>query len=242
VYLVGPEGGPLAVVDPGSPYPDQQARLEQVLSDQEVVMVLLTHHHGDHAGGAAALAASKGVPIAAHEKTARRLAGRVTVARELADGEVVHGLTCVHTPGHADGHLCFATEQAVIAGDMVAGIGWILVDPDEGDMIDYLASLQRLLERPPATLLPAHGPAIADGPAKLREYIAHRLMREAKVVAALEAHPDVTPAELLPEAYSDTPRPLWALAERALRAHLAKLAREGRALTDGRWRLAPKSL
>ncbi len=243
IYVVGPERGPVAVVDPGSPYPDQQAKLEEALAACDVALVLLTHHHGDHVGGAAALAARRDVPIAAHARTARRLAGRVAIAHELADGETVHGLHCVHTPGHADGHLCFASEHAIIAGDMVAGVGWIVVDPDEGDMTEYLASLQRLLDLPPAVLLPAHGPAIVDGHAKLREYIAHRLMREARIASALAAHPEATVDELLPDSYADTPRVLWPLARRSLLAHLGKLARDGRALvTDGRWRAAPKSL
>jgi glyoxylase-like metal-dependent hydrolase (beta-lactamase superfamily II) len=145
-------------------------------------LVLLTHHHGDHAGGAAAVAARWGVPIAAHARTAARLTAVVKVDRELAPDEDVHGVICVHTPGHADGHLCFAHGDALIAGDMVAGVGWILIDPDEGDMAEYLASLERLLARPAGALLPAHGPMIADGPAKLREYLAHRRAREALVV------------------------------------------------------------
>jgi glyoxylase-like metal-dependent hydrolase (beta-lactamase superfamily II) len=240
VYLVGPESGPLAVVDPGSPYADQQAILDEILTSEAAAgrplsVVLLTHHHGDHAGGAAALAARWNVPVAAHAKTARRLAGRVDVTRELADGDVIAGVTCLHTPGHADGHLCFESAGATIAGDMVAGVGWILIDPDEGDMSEYLASLARLLERPEGTLLPAHGPAITDGRAKLREYIAHRTMREDRVVAALSVE-GATLDELVPTVYADTPRMLWPLAARSLRAHLDKLEREGRARhTQGRW-------
>src|SRR5258706_9951669 len=92
VYLVGPEKGPLAVVDPGSPYPDQQALLDDVIAAEASAgrplgRVLLTHHHGDHAGGAAALAARWRVPVAAHEKTQRRLAGRVDVGELLSDGD-----------------------------------------------------------------------------------------------------------------------------------------------------------
>ena len=236
VYLVGPEIGPVAVIDPGSPYPDQQAILDAFLATIPIDVVLLTHHHGDHMGGAAALAARWGVPIAAHAATARRLEGIVDVSTILGDGDRIHDLTCVHTPGHAEGHLCFEHDGATIAGDMVAGLGTILIDPDEGDMALYLASLELLLARPSGTLLPAHGPPIADGRGKLREYLAHRRMREDRVLAALTVKPATLDA-MLPTAYGDTPRLLWPLAERSLRAHLDKLVREGRARfdDDARW-------
>jgi endoribonuclease LACTB2 len=242
-YVVGPEQGPQVVIDPGSPYPDQQTVLNRAISEEEgagrpLSLILLTHHHGDHVGGAMALADKWGVPIAAHANTAKRLAGRVQVTRELADGEVLPdvGITCLYTPGHADGHLCFEHGAASIVGDMVAGLGWILIDPVEGDMRDYLASLQRLLARPAPLLLPAHGPAITDGPAKLREYIAHRTMREDRVLAALGGTP-ASLDELLPTVYADTPQILWPLAARSLRAHLDKLVRDQRAREDasGRW-------
>ena len=232
VYLVGPDVGPVAVVDPGSPYPEQQAVLDAVLEQLPISTVLLTHHHGDHVGGAAALAARWGVPIAAHAATARRLEGVVEVTRAIADGEVVHGATAVFTPGHAEGHLCFEVGGAMIAGDMVAGLGTILIDPDEGDMVQYLASLERLRARSATMLLPAHGPPITDGPAKLTEYLAHRRMREDRVLASLGDAPR-TLGEMLPTAYGDTPRALWPLAERSMRAHLVKLVREGRARDDG---------
>src|SRR5688500_11650531 len=101
-YVVGPDHGPQLVIDPGSPYPDEQRILERAVREEAdagrpVSRVLLTHHHGDHVGGAAALATTFGVPIAAHANTARRLAGRVPVAHELADGDVLDetGLRCV---------------------------------------------------------------------------------------------------------------------------------------------------
>lgn len=236
VYLVGPEAGPVAVVDPGSPYPEQQAILDRVLETLPAAAILLTHHHGDHTGGAQALADRWSIPIAAHAATARRLAGRVAVSQLIEDGETVYGATAVATPGHAEGHLCYAVGEATIAGDMVAGVGTILIDPSEGDMAVYFASLERLLARPQMMLLPAHGPAIPDGHRKLREYLSHRKMREARVAAALHDRPRLL-AELVAEVYSDTPRALWALAERSLLAHLVKLVREQRAIDagDGRW-------
>ena len=101
---------------------------------------------------------------------------------------------------------------------------------------DELGERTRLLARPPMTLLPAHGPAIRDGHGKLSEYLSHRKMREAKLAAALRDRPRSL-AELVAEVYSDTPRALWALAERSLLAHLIKLAREQRATDagDGCW-------
>jgi len=183
------------------------------------------------------------VPIAAHAETAARLAGSVRVDRELADGDeaLVAGraLRAVFTPGHAPGHLCFldVASRALIAGDMVAGVGTILVDPSEGDMIEYLASLERMAALAPTRLLPAHGPMIDDAVGRLRGYVAHRLMREGRVVAALErAGGPATARALVADAYADTPRPLWGLAERSLLAHLVKLEREGRARhRDGAW-------
>ena len=236
VYLVGPDAGPVAVVDPGSPYPEQQAALDRVLERSPPSAVLLTHHHGDHVGGAQALADRWGVPIAAHAATAKLLDGRVRVTQVLDDDDEAYGARAIWTPGHAEGHLCFAIGDAVIAGDMVAGIGTILIDPSEGDMAVYLASLEQLRARPQMTLLPAHGPAIPDGHAKLSEYLAHRLAREAKVAAALRDEPRSL-AELVGEAYYDTPRVLWRLAERSMLAHLIKLAREHRAIdrADGSW-------
>jgi len=240
-YLVG--SGEMVAVDPGSPYPDQQdALVDAVRARGQLVAVLLTHHHGDHVGGATALAAATGAPIWAHAETAAALPG-VPVARHLTDGEVIEvggrALRAMHTPGHAVGHLCFRDEAsaATMAGDMVAGIGTILIDPSGGHMGTYLASLEQMIAAGVGALLPSHGPVIADGPAKLREYIAHRLMRERRVRDALGSTPQ-SAADLCAVAYADTPSFLWPLAQRSLLAHLVKLVEDGVAVDDGSgWRL-----
>ncbi len=232
-YVVGPPGGPVAIIDPGTPWPDEQAIFDRALGELDVALVLLTHHHGDHVGGARAISERTGAPIAAHAITADLLAGNVPVARTIGDGEtlVVGGtpIEAVFTPGHAAGHLCFTIADHTIAGDMVAGIGTILIDPDEGDMARYLASLEALLARPAGTLLPAHGDPIVDGRGKLVAYLAHRRMREQRVLDALaQLRAPATAAELTALAYADTPPALWMIAERSLLAHLGKLVAEGR--------------
>ena len=247
-YVVGPtEGpGPLLLVDPGSPYPGSQHLLDSLLEAEQAAgrvphAVLLTHHHSDHTGGAAHLQNRWNIEILAHETTARLLGSRVRVDRAVAPGALRVGdltLELVFTPGHAAGHLCVAVDaaKATLAGDLVAGIGTILIDPDEGDMAEYLASLEHLAQRGPAALLPAHGPMIPDGLGKLRAYRAHRLAREQKIADALGAHGRATAEELVPLAYADTPPPFWPLAVRSTLAHLVKLEREGRAHRDGaRW-------
>jgi endoribonuclease LACTB2 len=241
----------LVVIDPASPYAEEQAELDRALDHlcgdgARVVEIWLTHHHLDHVSGAAHLARRLGVPVAAHRLTAERLERVVAVdrhlvhgdARELA-GDPARRLRAVFTPGHAPGHLCFLEERTgiVIAGDMIAGLGTILIDPDEGDMTEYLESLRRLKALEPRALLPAHGGVIADPAARLDAYVQHRLWREERVLAALSARGPSAAAELVPAAYADVPAALHLLAERSLTAHLIKLAADGRARRagDARW-------
>jgi glyoxylase-like metal-dependent hydrolase (beta-lactamase superfamily II) len=242
-YLVGRSD--LLAVDPGSPYPDQQAGLAEAIAGRgRLHAIVLTHHHADHAGGAAALAAATGAPVMAHRDAAARLEGRVRIDRFLSDGDRLdlggRRVEALLTPGHAPGHLVLRDldSRATIAGDLVAGIGTILIDPDDGDMATYLASLERLLTADVGALLPAHGPVIDDGPGKLRQYLAHRRMREQRVLDALADAPRPL-GPVCADAYADTPSWLWPLAERSLLAHLDKLVAEGRAVADDDgWRRA----
>ncbi|HYG65264.1 MAG TPA: MBL fold metallo-hydrolase [Thermoanaerobaculia bacterium] len=239
-YLLGT--GEAVLVDPGSTLEVENGRLERALAaardrlGRRVTAIWLTHHHPDHVGGVERLRDTLGVPVLAHPATAERLAGRVRVDGELVDGQrvVLAGdppcaVRVVHTPGHARGHLCFFEEdqRSLLAGDMVAGIGMIVVDPPEGDMDDYLESLEKMIALAPRTLFPAHGPVVRDAVGKLREYVQHRLWREEKILAAWnEGRRE--PREMLPTVYEDVPPEAHGLAQRQILAHLERLRRAGR--------------
>jgi glyoxylase-like metal-dependent hydrolase (beta-lactamase superfamily II) len=230
----------VAVIEPASPYPDQQRRLDQELDRHggQVVAILLTHHHADHVGYAAALRDRLGVPLCAHRETAERV--DFPIDRLLEDGEILDlgdgiEIEAVFTPGHAPGHLVYLERRSRIAhaGDMVAGEGTILIDPsDGGDMREYLASLERLGALGVRALVPAHGPVLEDPGAVVQHYIAHRLMRERKVLDAIGGEGAMV-GEVLAKAYDDTPMLLWPLAARSLEAHLSKLVAEGRVKREG---------
>jgi glyoxylase-like metal-dependent hydrolase (beta-lactamase superfamily II)/8-oxo-dGTP pyrophosphatase MutT (NUDIX family) len=225
-FVVGADD--VIVVDPGSPYPEEQAALDAALAGRRVREIWLTHHHLDHTAGAAHLVARHRAPVAAHPFTAERAPG---VDRLLADGDRVGRLSVVATPGHTAGHHAFLDTETgyVLAGDMVAGVGTVVIDDEDGDMAAYLASIDRLEAVAAHALLPAHGPLLTEPATTLAYYREHRLWREQRVVAALPG----TLAQVLAAAYADVPTDRHPLAARSLRAHLAKLVREGRVVEAG---------
>jgi glyoxylase-like metal-dependent hydrolase (beta-lactamase superfamily II)/8-oxo-dGTP pyrophosphatase MutT (NUDIX family) len=235
-------GGGLAVVDPGSPDPEEQDRLDALLGllaeeGLPASEVWLTHHHADHVGGVPRFL-SRGLPLLAHPLTAARLPAAWR-ARPLQDGRLLHGrYRALFTPGHAPGHLCFHDERsgALLAGDMVSTLSTIVIDPPEGDMAEYLRQLQRLRALGARTLLPAHGVPVPNPAAKFDEYLQHRRGREEMIAGALAGGgllPEITRA-----AYGDAPSFMLPVAERSCLATLLKLEQEGRARREGeRWGL-----
>jgi endoribonuclease LACTB2 len=205
------------------------------------VCVAVTHHHEDHVGGATFLARELGLPLWAHDLTVERLPeeAKALVGRRLKDGDtfVLDGPKAetwrvLHTPGHAPGHVCLQEPNArtLVVGDMVASVGTILIAPGDGDMQVYLEQLERLADLGGFVALPAHGDPIDEPTALFRKYVAHRLMREAKVLAAVEKAGvnGATAIDLVPVAYDDTPVHLYPIAKLSLEMHLEKLVREGK--------------
>lgn len=230
-YVVSTIDGPPVdslVIDPG---PLIERHLQAIVSQAPALItsILITHGHPDHVEGAVRLRELTGAPILAFSRQ-----GVSVLDRALADGEMVRlgkrSLRALHTPGHRFDHLCFLLEDsaALFAGDLVAGTGTVVIAPPEGNLLDYMASLERLLDLNLRTILPAHGPVITEPHELLDQYISHRNLREQQVLERLAASP-ATVAAMVESIYADVDPKLHGMAALSLTAHLYKLESEGRA-------------
>ena len=238
-YLVGDAGTGYLAIDPGPDDPQHLQRLWQAAGG-DIRMIVCTHSHPDHSPVAAplqAMCAARPPILGLPSLPTARPASRFTPERALADGELLvlageertHTLRVLHTPGHAANHLCLVLlEDALLfSGDHILNGSTTVVDPPDGDMTAYLDSLDRLsaacAEHGIEFILPAHGYVLGSAPQVIARLKAHRLQREAKVLAAMQARPHGGPPEWVPLAYDDVSPRLWPVAQRSLLAHVQRI-------------------
>ncbi|WP_449041754.1 MBL fold metallo-hydrolase [Paracoccus sp. (in: a-proteobacteria)] len=249
-FLIGERE--VAVIDPG---PDDPAHIDAILelAEGRISHILVTHAHLDHSAGVARLAQATRAPVFAfgaadsgRSPTMARLAATGLTGGEGVDAgfrpdiELRHGeelrssdwtLQALHTPGHMGGHLSFRLGDAIFCGDLVMGWSTSLISPPEGDLVDYFRSLDLLARLAPRVLYPAHGDPITAPLPRLEELAAHRRLRSAQILAALDAGPG-TAAELAARIYT-IPAHLMPAAERNVLAHLLALADLGAVAGNG---------
>ncbi len=245
-YILGEKE--VAVIDPG-PAIDGHIDLICDLAPGPIKWILVTHTHPDHSPAVAALAERTGAerlgrpaPDGQHQDKT------FEPDRVLANGEIFRTaefrLEVIHTPGHASNHLCYFDDEIdwLFTGDHIINGSTVVIDPPDGNMSDYLDSLERLMDKVLAVIAPGHGDPIASPYEAIDWIIKHRLEREAKVIVALEENSNSTLPELVPHAYDDVHERLYEMAERSLLAHLLKLENDDRASQkDDRWSLSMKA-
>ena len=246
-YLVGDPATGYIAVDPGPADPEHLDKLWRAAGG-DIRMIVCTHSHPDHSPGAAPLQALcvqagkarppiLGLPSAPTARTAstftpdRSLQNNELLALDgqAPEGNITHTLQVIYTPGHAANHLCLLlVEDALLfSGDHILNGSTTVVDPPDGNMADYLDSLDKLdavcAEHGVEFILPAHGYVLGDARGAIAKLKAHRLAREAKVLAAMQALPQGSMEDWVRHAYADVPPRMWPVAQRSLLAHVERI-------------------
>ena len=249
-FVVG--SGTVAVIDPGPDDPAHVAALIAGLAGETVSHIVVTHTHMDHSPAAPALKAATGArivgcaPLVLSDDGPRADAGfDASYAPDavMTEGDSVSGpgwtLTAVATPGHTSNHLCFALEQekALFTGDHVMGWSTTVVAPPDGDMADYMASLQKLMARDDAVYHPTHGEPVTDPQRFVKHLIGHRRQRESQVLRAI-GEGLVTIPQMVAAMYAMVDKRLHPAAGLSVLAHLIDLEQRGRVARAGdNWQL-----
>jgi glyoxylase-like metal-dependent hydrolase (beta-lactamase superfamily II) len=241
-YLLAARGEAV-LIDAGVGHPDHLAAIAAALAQNEAALtaVIVTHNHPDHAAGAPLISAA--YPRTTFAKYPWPGDAASIRWRPLADGDEVRvgddAVTALYTPGHAPDHLALwhGTTRTMFTGDLVIAGSSVMIEASRGgSLVQYLRSLDRILELEPRRLLPAHGPAIDEPAAVVRGYVEHRRKRERQIVAAIAAGQRTV--EAIAESIYDGLEPrLMPAAQENVRAHLEKLASEGVAANKDGWRL-----
>ncbi|RYX97203.1 MAG: MBL fold metallo-hydrolase [Comamonadaceae bacterium] len=241
-YLVGDAATGFIAIDPG-PADEDHLRQIHAAAGGDIRLIVCTHSHPDHSPGAKplqAMCAGRPAILGLQSAPTSRVDSQFTPDRELAhgerltlsgegpDGPLTHTLKAIHTPGHAANHVCLVLVEdgLLFSGDHVLNGSTTVVNPPDGAMTAYLDSLDLLAaaceEHGIAFILPAHGYVLGDAPGAIAQLKAHRLKREAKVLAAMRARPDGTLDDWLPLAYDDVDARVLPVARRSLQAHVER--------------------
>jgi glyoxylase-like metal-dependent hydrolase (beta-lactamase superfamily II) len=236
-YLIGERE--LAVIDPGPDLVEHLDALEQAIGGRRVAAIMCTHTHRDHSPAARPLAERMGAPIIGCAPLALETVGpRADAAFDgeyapdhvLADGETIDlegaPVTAVATPGHTSNHLCFAYRGALFSGDHVMGWSTTVVVPPDGDMAEYLRSLEKLRQRDDRIYYPAHGPPVTNPQQYVRHLVGHRMQREKQILGLIAEKPRPIP-DIVANAYPGLDPRLTTAAAGSVFAHLLDLERRG---------------
>jgi glyoxylase-like metal-dependent hydrolase (beta-lactamase superfamily II) len=236
-YLLGERE--LAVIDPGPDLPDHLDALERAIGGRPVRAIVCTHTHRDHSPASRPLHERTGAPIIGCAPLALETVGpRADAAfdgdyspeRVLKDGEELEidgePMTAVATPGHTSNHLCLAYRGALITGDHVMGWSTTVVVPPDGDMAEYMRSLDKLRQRDDRIYYPAHGPAVTNPQQYVRHLVGHRMQREKQILTLVREKPRPI-SDIVVNAYPGLDPRLLVAAGGSVLAHLLDLRRRG---------------
>jgi len=248
-YIIG--RGRVAVIDPGPADETHVQAILRTLNGEQISHILVTHTHLDHSGAANPLSRAADAPTCGYGPHAEGNPVEAGSAVEegadpdfvpdikLKDGDRIAGdgwmLEAMHTPGHTSNHLCFAlpAENALFTGDHVMAWSTTVIAPPEGNMTDYLRSLEKVQARGFTTLWPTHGPPVRKPHSYLAALLTHRREREAAILRCLARGFDQIP-DIVEDLYAETPRALHPAAACSVLAHLIRLIGDGQVAADGR--------
>jgi len=236
-YLVGKEE--ITVIDPGPAMPEHIENIAKACGD-DIKQILVTHTHPDHSPGAKLLHQRTAAPVMGmYAKHKQNQDKTFKANRVLTDGDEIkefeYNLKVIHTPGHASNHLCFYLEEEnlIFSGDHIMEGSTVVIGPPDGNMKEYLDSLEKLKPFEADLLAPGHGNLMKDPNSVVDWLVSHRMFREKKVVDALTEFSKANLDQLVKKVYDDVDERLHGIARASLLAHLNKLIEEDKAVSKG---------